>query len=280
MNKMLYGLSVFSGIGGIELALHEEVKTIAYVEKDPYAQAVLIKNMQEGELDMGPIYDDVRTFPNKQYRGKVDIIFGGFPCQDISTAGKGAGIKEGTRSGLFLELIKVISQIRPTFVFLENVSAITRNGGDTVLGELTKAGYNCRWTTIQASDVGAPHRRDRWFCLAHTSGDGWATDRMPPTESSQRQTQPQTKRNSKMAHTYCSRQQTWRKFQKEREEVLFDRGSSWCQDPAELKRTSKSFVGRVAYGIPQRVDRLKCLGNAVVPQQGRLAWKILTCDII
>jgi len=165
------GVSLFSGVGGIELGLHEEVKTVAYVEREPYAQAVLIKRMQEGLLDEAPIYDDVRTFDGSKYRGLVDIVFGGFPCQDISVAGKGAGIKEGTRSGLFFELMRVVSEIRPPLIFLENVSAITNKGLDTVLGSLSEAGYDARWTTIRASDVGARHRRERWFCLAYSKDE-------------------------------------------------------------------------------------------------------------
>jgi DNA (cytosine-5)-methyltransferase 1 len=161
------GISLFSGVGGIELDLQEacEVETVAYVEWEPYCQAVLIQRMQEGLLTHAPIYDDVSSFRGEKYRGKVDIVFGGFPCQDISNAGKGAGIKEGTRSGLWFEMLRIIGEVRPEFIFLENVSAITRRGLCTVLGGLVEAGYDCRYTTLQAADVGARHRRERWFCI-------------------------------------------------------------------------------------------------------------------
>jgi len=136
----MYGLSLFSGIGGIELSINEEVKTVAYVENEPYCQAILIKRMQEGWINSAPIYDDVRTFSGKRYRGHVDIVFGGFPCQDISCAGTKEGIKKGNRSGLFFEFMRIVSEIRPRFVFMENTSEIIRRGLDIVLSELTNRG--------------------------------------------------------------------------------------------------------------------------------------------
>jgi len=294
----LNGVSLFSGIGGLELALHQEVKTVAYVEREPYPQAVLVKRQEEGVLDKAPIYDDVRTFDGTRYRGVVDIVFGGFPCQDISVAGKGAGIKEDTRSGLFFELMRVVREIRPTFIFLENVSAITQRGMDTVLAEVFKAGYDARWTTIRASDVGARHRRERWFCLGYLSnttgvGCGAGNDNtlgeigvheegLSLQEDDKRShrgcgtsTVCGNNREGDVAYSDSEGLQGW-----EREhggESPFGLGSGvWDRDPAEETETSESFVGRVADGIPKRVDRLKCLGNAVVPQQGRLAWDILT----
>jgi site-specific DNA-cytosine methylase len=122
--------------------------------------------MQDKNLDDAPIWSDICSFNGKKWFGRVDIIFGGFPCQDISVAGKGAGIKEGTRSGLFFQLLRLVREIRPSYIFLENVSAITRRGFDTVLGCLYEAGYDAKWTTLAASEVGALHRRERWFCLA------------------------------------------------------------------------------------------------------------------
>ena len=286
----LNGISLFSGIGGIELGLHEEVKTVAYVEREPYAQAVLIKRMQEGILDNAPIYDDVCTFRGKKYRGFVDIVFGGFPCQDISFAGKGAGIKEGTRSGLFFELMRVVGEVRPAFVFLENVSAITTRGVDAVLGALAEAGYNARWLTIRASDVGARHRRDRWFCLAYTKSASERSLRRRELAGRAELSEASIRENN-VADTqkYGDKRECGTMGEAKAESECEDDGAElngesktermWKTDPADFEPASESFVGRVANGIPKRLDRLKCIGNAVVPQQCGKAWEILTNTI-
>jgi len=117
-------------------------------------------------------------FDPSEYAGRVDCIHAGFPCQDISVAGKQAGLGEGTRSGLYREVLRIAGVVRPRYIFLENVSAILSNGLGTVLGDLAALGYDCRWLCIRASDVGAPHGRDRWFCLAtigNTEHDGQFT---------------------------------------------------------------------------------------------------------
>jgi len=169
-------LSLFSGYGGADLGLKlwgelagVDVRTVAYVEIESYAQSILQSRISDGALDDAPIWDDVTTFDGKPWAGRVDLLSGGFPCQDISCAGKGAGL-EGKRSGLFYEIVRLLGEVRPRFVLLENVSAIYVRGLDTVLGKLAEAGYDARWTAVRASDVGAPHRRERWFCLAHLPG--------------------------------------------------------------------------------------------------------------
>jgi len=316
LSPRLWGVSLFSGVAGIEIGLHQEVKTVAYVEREPYAQAVLIKRMREGLLDSAPIYDDVRTFDGSKYRGLVDIVFGGFPCQDISVAGKGAGIKEGTRSGLFYELMRVVGEIRPPFIFLENVPTITNRGLDVVLATLSEAGYDAKWITIRASDVGAPHRRERWFCLAY-SNDGFLNAKK----------QVQAGRNSAVARASPTNiDEQWGDGVYEREqnnkrisiggnnknrksiiplnegevwlETTNDRGKrgegkfskevqrlpsfSWCKNVGRIEdlfgrpNIPEPLVRGGNDGIPKRVDRLKCLGNAVVPQQCRKAWGVLT----
>lgn len=162
------GLDLFSGIGGISLALSPWVRTIAYCENDDYAQGVLLSRMADGQLDVGPIWDDVRTLSGGMLP-RVEIITGGFPCQDISVAGTGAGLG-GRRSGLFFEIVRLTRDLRPRFVFLENVPAIAVRGLDRVLLEFTSLGYDCRWTIVSAAEMGAPHLRERWFLLAHANG--------------------------------------------------------------------------------------------------------------
>lgn len=158
----------FSGIGGISFALKPWVRTIAYCEQDRYSQAVLLSRMWNGELCHAPIWDDVQTLRGDSLGGWVDIIFGGFPCQDISVAGGGAGL-EGERSGLFLHVARLAEEIRPAFIFLENVPAIRTRGLSVVCDELARLGFDIRWTTVSAAEVGAVHIRKRWFLLAHSN---------------------------------------------------------------------------------------------------------------
>lgn len=156
--------SLFSGIGGLERGLEATggFKTIWQCEIDPYASAVLKKHWPEVP-NLGDItkvrWEDVK---------RPDVICGGFPCQDISVAGKGAGIKEGTRSGLWSEYAKAIRILRPKYALIENVSILTKRGLDIVLSDLAKAGYDAEWRDIRASDVGAPHRRERESLLLPT----------------------------------------------------------------------------------------------------------------
>jgi DNA (cytosine-5)-methyltransferase 1 len=161
-------LDTFSGIGGFSYAAERLVggyQTVAFVEREPFCQSILRKHWSDV-----PIYDDITTF--NPAPGSADIICGGFPCQDISTAGKQAGIKEGTRSGLFYELMRVVRLVGPRYIVLENVAAITSNGMDTVLGALAEAGFDAEWACIPAAAVGACHRRDRWWCVAYAKGSG------------------------------------------------------------------------------------------------------------
>jgi DNA (cytosine-5)-methyltransferase 1 len=164
------GLDLFSGIGGIALALEPWVRPIAYCENDRYAQCVLLSRMRDKRLPVASIWDDVRTLTKDHLPFPVDIIYGGFPCQDISTAGRGVGLG-GSRSGLFFEIIRLVGELRPAFVFLENSPAIVVRGLDRVLLEFTSLGYDCRWTIVSAGEIGAPHLRERWFLLAHANSE-------------------------------------------------------------------------------------------------------------
>jgi DNA (cytosine-5)-methyltransferase 1 len=151
-----------------------------YCEREGPAAAVLATRMGYGELDKAPIYSDVRTFPSRLYRGRVDGIIGGFPCQDLSVAGRQAGIN-GERSGLFFEIIRLVRELESVeWLFLENVPPVLAfPAGPTVLGELTELGFDAEWGTIRASDVGAPHRRDRAFILAYRTRRGFGELRQP-----------------------------------------------------------------------------------------------------
>lgn len=162
---MLNAIDLFSGYGGITLALREYARPIVYCEIERYAQGILLSNFDKGTLPFAPIWNDVTTLDGTKFRGMVDIIYGGFPCQDISCAGKGAGL-EGKRSGLFYEVIRICKEASPLFIFLENVAAIRTRGSIEVQEELASIGYDCRFGMLSAAEVGANHKRDRWFCLA------------------------------------------------------------------------------------------------------------------
>ena len=277
-NTELRTLDLFSGIGGISVGLQRWCKTVCYVELDSYAQAALCKNMAGGHLDIAPIWDDVTTFGKDELEaiGPVDCITGGFPCQDISCAGKGEGIR-GERSGLFFEIIRLIRLARPRYIFLENVPALLARWMDTVLAELSESGYDARWKVLSAAEVGAPHRRDRWWCLGHTN----RTRQLQPQGVQQDERGRAGNTGQDVADTISIRQQGPGQF------------GVWCGKKAARKGETDNVVpvslghnwsvepdvGRVAHGIPFRVDRLKCLGNSVVPQCCEKAFEILLKEL-
>jgi DNA (cytosine-5)-methyltransferase 1 len=238
---MLNGLDVFTGIGGVSLALKDWVRPIAYCELDPYCQSVLLSRMESGDLCNAPVWDDIRTFPTYDNKlGGIDIIYAGFPCQDISIAGNGKGL-DGERSGLFFEIMRLAKEIKPRFIFLENVPAIVTRGGLRVVREIAEMGYDCRWCVISAASVGASHIRKRWFLLAHS-------------KSERSQERGQSLRTQEMLPRYN------RNYEHE----------IWNKEPE-----SKFELAGMVDGIPNRSHRIKALGNAVVPIQAKEAFMIL-----
>lgn len=275
LSKKLNGLDLFSGIGGISYALQDWVRSIAYCEIEPYCQSVLLSRMQEGDLSKAPIWDDVRTLPYDELPG-IDIIYGGFPCQDISVAGAGKGL-EGERSGLFFEIMRLAKEIEPTFVFLENVPAITGRGGLRVVREITSLGYDCRWCVISASGVGALHRRERWFLLANSQ-----PKRLERYSETREKKEPKL-RNESFADG-CNTFSGTSEQASESAIALYKRREAWREHSGFYRpfksrddwQETVSEMGKCTNGLPYQVDRLKSLGNAVVPQQVRQAWQILT----
>jgi len=235
---VLNGLDLFTGIGGLAVALSPWVRPITYVELDPYCQEVLKERMQTGDLPHAPIWDDVTTFTGKPLEGLVDIITAGWPCQDLSIVKVGDGL-DGERSGLFFDVIRLAKKIKPRFIFFENVPAIRTRGLHTVGYQLANAGYDCRWGVVSAFEVGAPHKRDRWFCLAHAHGPG-----LEGLE-----------------------------FQKETQQG--QPGDTNICLPKDWF-TAKGGLLRDCNELPIPVDQINALGNAVVPQQAREAFKRLT----
>ena len=226
-------LDLFSGIGGFSLGLERAgMKTVAFCEVDKKCQAVLKKHWPGV-----PIFDDVSNLKGEDIEGTVDVICGGFPCQDISLAGKGAGL-EGKRSGLWTEFHRLIKEIKPKYAIIENVSALRSRGLDQVLREISEIGYDAEWHCITAASIGAPHRRDRIWIISYPNSEGL--------------------------------QGQWEitgRISKELQDISYSR---WWQVEPD--------VGRVAHGIPNRVDRLKQLGNAVVPQIPELIGRAI-CQV-
>jgi DNA (cytosine-5)-methyltransferase 1 len=165
MNELALFTGVAGGVlGGKLLGWH----TVCAVENEPYAIAVLTQRQNDGILPSFPIWDDVRTFDGKPWRGHVDVVSGGFPCVDISCAGKGAGIT-GEHSGLWSEMARIVGEVRPRFVFVENSPLLTSRGLDRVLSDLAALGFDATWGVIGAHHAGAPHKRDRVWILANST---------------------------------------------------------------------------------------------------------------
>ena len=311
-------LDLFSGIGGFALAARwVGWETVGFCEIDPYCQKVLRKHWPDV-----PIYEDVTQLDGRPHRGAVDIITGGFPCQDISLAGKGAGI-DGERSGLWSHLARLIGEIRPAYAVLENVSALLGRGLDRVAGDLAEIGYDCEWHCIPASAVGAPHRRDRIWIVAYPISDGGRTDAgaQPRSETERSQLQQENwqalpgdaeKARGDLADTNEFRRNRSPTKQRSQGRQISTRNSDVADSEGDLRRTPRHErsetpdgcstdtdtnckpkiriaeswqecdqwaiepdVGRVADGVPRRVDRLRGLGNAIVPQVAEMIFRAI-----
>jgi len=294
---MLRVLDLFSGIGGFSLGLERTggFRTVAFCEIDKYCQMVLHKHwpgtwvfgdvrdvtaarvsevLADSECDgrdSGP--ESRGALPaTSEVEGKeseprriadaaangcsIDVICGGFPCQDISFAGKGAGIT-GERSGLWSEYARIIGEVRPRYVIVENVAALLGRGLGRVLGDLAALGYDAEWHCIPASAVGAPHRRDRVWIVAYPNRDGEHDGAIDAevggtSESVADYDEPRLQGRLGRLLRECAGQ--WTAGAGDSRYGIAD----WWQ--------SEPDVGRVAHGVPARVDRLRSLGNAVVPQ--------------
>lgn len=271
-------LDLFSGIGGFSLGLERVgFETIAFCEIDEYARKILKKHWPAV-----PIYEDVKDVTAKRLQAdgiRCDVITAGWPCQDISHAGKQAGI-EGERSGLWAELARIIGEVRPRFTIMENVPALL--SGDRgrwfgrVLGDLAEIGYDCEWHCIPASHIGAPHRRDRVWVIAYTNTNRSQKrkhdDKNGEETPSGEQQGGETVRVPSQAISCDPR--CWQRPSRRlsvgirREIESLSRGRDW-------EITTEPVLGRGVDGIPPRLDRLRCLGNAIVPQIAEIIGKVI-----
>lgn len=244
---MLTGLDLFTGIGGMSIALQQWVRPVAYCENDRYCQSILLNNIHDNLITSAPIWDDIRSLSTCMF-SEIDIIYGGFPCQDISVAGHGKGLA-GERSGLYWEIHRLAKEIMPKYVFLENVPAICTKGGWDVVSSLAEMGYDCRWCVISAAAIGgALHRRERWFCLARNAlYEGFF--KIQKIQRKEQAANPAGIDNA--AHS----------------SIPFKSIEEW--------REACSTICRTTNGVPCRVERIKALGNAVVPAQCKKAFEIL-----
>ena len=253
-------LALFAGAGGGILGGKLlGWKTVCAVEYNAYARSVLLARQNDRTLPPFPIWDDVQTFDGKPWRGIVDVVSGGFPCVDISAAGKGAGI-DGDRSGLWQEMARIICEVRPRYAFVENSPMLASRGLGKVLGDLAEMGFDAEWGVISAQDVGANHERKRMWIVAtnaSNSGNRWRQQQPKGIQEKikfdSNANMPQCKRRELPIGTH--------------QEHAKSSDSRWWED--------SSRVHRVDDGMANRVDRLKAIGNGQVPLSAATAWNIL-----
>jgi DNA (cytosine-5)-methyltransferase 1 len=250
-------LALFAGAGGGILGGHLlGWRTVCAVEWEPYPASVLVARQNDGILPPFPIWDDVQTFDGKPWQGIVDVVSGGFPCQDISSAGGGAGIT-GSRSSMWKHMARIIGEVRPQYAFIENSPMLTIRGLETVLCDLAALGFNARWGVVSAADVGAPHLRERIWIVANNHSNSKSTQSINAKQICK----------PNMANTnsaYGKGNKCTKRGVKERADT--SKPLWWASEPA---------VGRVANGVAARMDRLKAIGNGQVPRVAETAWRLL-----
>jgi DNA (cytosine-5)-methyltransferase 1 len=270
-------LALFAGAGGGILGGHLlGWRTVCAVEWEAYPASVLCARQNDGLLPSFPIWDDVQTFDGKPWKGIVDVVSGGFPCQDISAAGGGAGIS-GSRSSMWKHMARIVCEVRPKFVFVENSPMLTSRGLGVVLADLAEMGFDAEWGVLGAANVGAPHLRERiWICakqrefLSHSqyNGIGWWKQFKESVEE----------KNGDVANSSLSRLKTRNQSPSRPKQYILEkqfRRSSNEQGKTKYDWPSEPNMGRVADGVAARVDRLKAIGNGQVSRVASTAWKLL-----
>jgi len=270
-------LALFAGAGGGILGGHLlGWRTVCAVEWEAYPASVLCARQNDGLLPSFPIWDDVQTFDGKPWKGIVDVVSGGFPCQDISAAGNGAGIT-GERSSMWKHMARIVCEVRPKFVFVENSPMLTSRGLGVVLGDLAEMGFDAEWGVLGAANVGAPHLRERiWICakqrefLSHSKYNRarWWEQFKESVEE----------KNGNVANSSMSGFSSCNKPTSRPKQYILEKqfgGSSNEQRSTQYNWPPEPNMGRVANGLAARVDRLKAIGNGQVSRVASTAWRLL-----
>ncbi len=230
-------LDLFSGIGGFSLGLHwAGFRTVAFCEADPFCRSILARHWPHV-----PIYPDIRALDGERLRAdgiRPSLVCGGFPCQDASLAGRGAGL-DGARTGLWSEMARLVGECRPRWVVAENVPGLRSRGADRVIADLAALGYESWPLVVGAVHAGAPHRRRRLFVVARDAAADAGGARLEVRQSGPARATPR---------------------------VPVERRGRWPAEPG---------VRRVDDGFPLRVDRVRALGNAVVPSVGAMIGRAI-----
>ncbi|WP_175191959.1 DNA cytosine methyltransferase [Achromobacter deleyi] len=267
-------LALFAGAGGGILGGHLlGWRTVCAVERDAYAAQVLAARQNDRTLRPFPIWSDVCSFDGRPWRGIVDVVSGGFPCQDISAAGNGAGI-DGKRSGLWGEMARIVCEVQPCYVFVENSPMLTSRGLGRVLGDLAALGFDAEWGIISAADTGAPHLRERLWVVANAR-----SGRCGPQGEGQME-QPRRAEAKCPGKAVGPDVDSSRQLQQERgkpderrwpyHNASAIRGNRWPLEPG---------VGRMVHGLANRELRIAALGNGQVPRVAAAAFHLLSSRI-
>lgn len=274
----LRALSLCAGIGGADLGLRSigAARTVCYVEREAFAAARLVHAMERGELDAAPIWSDLRTFDARAWRGAVDLVVAGYPCQPFSLAGRRAGVNDERH--LWPDVLRIWRECGARYLFCENVRGHLSLGFSDVLADLAASGADVEWDVFTASEVGAPHRRERLFFLADAKGgDGRLL--LQPRGPRAAGTEPRG-RCEAVGDANLSRLEG----RSLRGRGRADQRATWPPCPSDADGWREWLAGggpepairRGADGLPHRLDRLRALGNAIVPQVAALAWMTLS----
>jgi len=303
-------LALFAGAGGGILGGKLlGWRTVCAVEWEAYPASVLCARQNDGFLPTFPVWDDVQTFDGRPWRGIVDVVSGGFPCQDISVAGNGNGL-DGERSGMWKEMARIIGEVRPKFAFVENSPMLVSRGLERVLADFTSMGYDSRWGVISAADVGANHKRERIWIVAHSNGNFNIREKSRSNAIQERIQEQQGSQHSSTRES-CGTNNVFREnslqgYAKpdkrnlaDSERLGWQKRPEKCGEPGNQKTsnissngsqafgnygspdwwTTEPNVDRVVNGMASRVDRLKAIGNGQVPLCAATAWRILSGSI-
>jgi DNA (cytosine-5)-methyltransferase 1 len=308
-------LALFAGAGGGILGGKLlGWRTVCAVEWEQYPASVLCARQNDGILPPFPIWDDVQTFDGKPWQGIVDVVSGGFPCQDISAAGKGAGI-DGERSGMWSHMARIIGEVRPQYTFIENSPMLSIRGLESVLADLAQMGFDAEWGVLSAADVGANHLRERiwivgkntkqfgFFSHSEHNRDGWRKQQSQSVEETNG-TMAYAK-STRTSKNFCGLREGSERVgrgQNTDSKVANTRCKLWGEGDTRNMVTSKTKrsaslifnqssgarfgfdnnwwetepdVGRMANGVDAGMDRLKAIGNGQVPLCAATAWNIL-----